>query len=107
MSNTNLIEYATVFLAVYACGALAILGNRFRWWSNIIADLAGGVVMVGILYTVTPLDGFAAGFLTPLFAALLWWLADEHPTFVASQAASYASEQPTIEEVFEFEEVAP
>lgn len=72
-----LIEIGCTFLAVYACGAVAVLGNRFGWWNNIIACVVGAVAMTGLCSLPTTLPDIAKLVVLIGFAALLWWIGHE------------------------------
>lgn len=101
-----LIECASTFLAVYICGAVAIVGNRFGWWSNMIVCVVGAVAMTGLCSLPTALSDVAKLVVLVSFTALLRWLGNESSEFVSTNTtAAYASEQPSIEDVFDFQEV--
>ena len=97
-------ECASTFLAVYVCGAVAILGNRFGWWSNIVACVVGAVAMTGLCSLPTTLSDLTKLAVLIVFTALLKWLGSDYTEFVATPA-TLASEQPAIEDVFDFQEV--
>ena len=101
-----LIEIGCTFLAVYACGSVAVLGNRFGWWSNIVACVVGAVAMTGLCSLPTSLPDVAKLVVLIGFTALLRWLSSERRAFVATATpATLASEQPVIDDLFEFVEV--
>lgn len=99
-----LIEIGCTFLAVYACGAVAVLGHRFGWWANIVACVVGAVAMTGLCSLPTTLSDLAKLVVLIGFAALLRWLGGERSKFVGTPA-TLASEQPAIEDIFDFQEV--
>lgn len=91
MGNTNLLfECSSVLLIVCVCGALAIVANRFGWWSNILVCVLGAVVMTSLFALATTLPDVAKFVVLGAFAALLWWLGNE---------------QPAIDDLFDFQEL--
>jgi len=102
-----LIEIGCTFLAVYACGVVAVLGNRFGWWANIVACVVGAVAMTGLCSLPTSLPDVAKLVVLIGFTALLRWLGGEHRAFVAAATPpTLASEQPAIDNLFEFVKVS-
>ncbi len=101
-----LIEIGCTFLAVYACGAVAVLGNRFGWWANIVACVVGAVAMTGLCSLPTALSDVAKLVVLIGFTVLLRWLGSDYSEFVATATpTTLASEQPAINDLFEFVEV--
>ena len=90
MGNTNLFfECSSVLLIVCVCGALAIVGNRFGWWSNMLVCVLGAVVMTSLFALATTLPDVAKFVVLAAFTALLRWLGNEHVTTVASEEIIY------------------
>ena len=79
MENTNLLfECSSVLLIVCVCGALAIVGNRFGWWRNILVCVLGAVVMTSLFALATTLPDVAKFVVLAAFTALLRWLGREN-----------------------------
>lgn len=88
---------------------MSIAGNRLGLWNSWLMCLAGGFTAGLLVCTQTALpaeeNGILAGAVTVALAALLRWLNAENLTPTPSTTATYANDQPTIDDVFEFEEV--
>ena len=100
-----LTECAGVALIVCVCGGVAIVGNRFGWWANIIVCTVSAVAMTCLFSLVTTLPDPAKALVLVAFTALHWWLGNERSEFLTNRQATNASEQPVVDDVFEFEEV--
>ena len=109
-----LTECASVLLIICVCGAVAIVGNRFGWWANIIVCTVGAVLMTCLFSLATTLPDPAKALVLVAFTALLWWVGNERSEFVLRQAQepavgersrTYANEQPAIDDIFDFQEV--
>ena len=106
MQNTNLLtECASVALTVCMIALISVRGNRIGLWNSWLTCAAGGFTFVVVLNSVTPISGFASGFIMAGLTALLYWLGHERVAYVAPKSPVYASEQPAIDDIFDFQEV--
>ena len=105
-----LFDALLIVLIMLGIAWMAAIGDLLLLWNRWLFCFAGGFtagLLVCTQFTALPAEeqGVLIGAITIVLAIALRWTGDGHTPPAAQQATEFASEQPAIDDIFDFEEV--